>query len=65
MQGGKDFVGSYRSYSGVGSRVESDSKEMVEEAEEEEEAITRRGKSSSVLLLMAEGRRRLEESDRG
>jgi hypothetical protein len=33
-------------YSGVGSRVDLDLKEMVEEAEEEEEAITRRGKSS-------------------
>jgi hypothetical protein len=45
------------SYSGVGSRVDSDSKEMAEEAEEEEEAITRRGKLNQVWLLMAEGRR--------
>jgi hypothetical protein len=40
----------------VGSRVDSDSKEMAEEAEEEEEAITRRGKFNQVWLLMAEGR---------
>jgi hypothetical protein len=32
------------SYSGVASQVDSDSKEMAEEAEEEEEAITREGK---------------------
>jgi hypothetical protein len=57
MQGGKDFVGGYRLYSRVGSRVDSDSKEMAEEAEEEEEAITRRGKLNQVWLLMAEGRR--------
>jgi hypothetical protein len=44
------------SYSGVGSRVDSDLKEMAEEAEEEEEAITRRGKLNQVWLLMAEGR---------
>jgi hypothetical protein len=31
------------SYSGVASRVDSDSEEMAEEAEEEEEAITREG----------------------
>jgi hypothetical protein len=45
--------------------VDSDSKEMAEEAEEEEEAITRREKSNQVWLLMAEGRRRLKESYRG
>jgi hypothetical protein len=32
------------SYSGVASRVDSDSKEIAEEAEEEEEAIMREGK---------------------
>jgi hypothetical protein len=36
------------SYFGVGSQVDSDSKEMVEEAEEEEETITRRGKLNQV-----------------
>jgi hypothetical protein len=36
--------------------VDSDSKEMAEEAEEEEEAITGRGKLNQVWLLMAEGR---------
>jgi hypothetical protein len=40
----------------VGSRVDSDSKEMAEEAEEEEEATMREGKLYKVRLLMAEGR---------
>jgi hypothetical protein len=44
------------SYFGVGSRVDSDSKEMTEEVEEEDEAITRGGKLYLVRLLMAEGR---------
>jgi hypothetical protein len=43
MQRSAGLIGGKGSYSGVASRVDSDSKEMMEEAEEDEEAITREG----------------------
>jgi hypothetical protein len=49
MQGGKNLVGSYRII--LGSREDSDSKEIIEEAKEEEEAIVRGRKSGFDVFV--------------